>query len=130
MYINCNEKQVTDTPFACCNRFHHTYAPDNGSRIIKFNERHGPSYTDLAGLSLILIAWGYSLHLIIRYWKRIIGKVAKQNIFLLLLLYCCSLVIIILSLLLSNELLLWSAIAVASVINITFAFLAISTSDN
>jgi len=33
--------------------------PDSGPRIIKFNENHGPSVSDLVGLTLIIIVWIY-----------------------------------------------------------------------
>jgi len=99
--------------------------PDSGNRVIEFNEKHGPSVLDLLGLTMIVVAWGYSCLLIVKNWKKIADRFGRINILLLGTVYIISTAGIALSLVLSLESLLWSSVTIALVINLIFIVPAI-----
>jgi len=56
--------------------------PDNHTPVIRLNQKHGPSFLDLAGLVLILTSWLISTIIVIKHWKQITKKeVATFHIF-------------------------------------------------
>ncbi|HLG41265.1 MAG TPA: hypothetical protein VI461_16410 [Chitinophagaceae bacterium] len=94
--------------------------PDKGNPIIRFNKIHGPSLTDLIGLSLILISWLVSCIMIIIRWKSLAEKIGNRSIYFLTSLYFFFLFGIALALILFLEWMLWLCVAIASLINILF----------
>jgi len=93
---------------------------DNNIAVVSLNERHGPSFPDLAGLILILASWLASTIVVIKRWNQVINKSGRIVSYSLLIFYFVSLFGIILALSLSVEWLLWICIAVALAINIFF----------
>ena len=99
--------------------------PDNGKPVIKLNEMHGPSWVDLIGLILVLIAWLFSCLIIIKNWKNLCSRVGRRNMILSLSIYFISVIGICLSLNISHDILLWIFAVCAALINtlfIVFAF--------
>jgi fucose 4-O-acetylase-like acetyltransferase len=99
--------------------------PDSGNRVFEFNKDHGPSPLDLAGLTMILIAWIFSCVLIINNKHKITSKLGKRTTFLLVLIYLISATGIASGLLLSSDPLLWSAVIAAVAINILLIVFAL-----
>ena len=100
--------------------------PDNGEPVIKLNKMHGPSWQDLIGLILVLIAWFFSCFIIVKNWENIASKVGPRNMILSLSIYFISVIGIFFSLLISNDMLLWVFTACAVLINILFILFAFS----
>ena len=103
--------------------------PDHGARAFTFNSRHGPSWTDLAGLILVFISWFAGLILIHRKWNAITGRIGKSNAHSLLAIYLLAISGIVAALIFSVECLLWILIAVASIINIFFLISALKANS-
>ena len=93
---------------------------DNNIAVVSLNEKHGPSFPDLAGFILILASWLASTIVVMKRWNQVINKSGRNISYLLLFLYLLSLFGIILALSLSVEWLLWTCVAFASAINIFF----------
>jgi hypothetical protein len=98
--------------------------PDQGKPVIEFNKMHGPSMSDIIGLTFITIGWLASCFAIIRKWGVIKNRVGEYTIWILLLLYVLSIGEIIVSLKLSIDWLLWPGVIFASLVNILFLVLA------
>jgi hypothetical protein len=93
---------------------------DNNIAVVSFNERHGPSFPDLAGLTLILASWLASTIVVVKRWNQVVNKSGRIVSYSLLIFYFLSLFGIILALSLSVEWLLWICTAIALAINIFF----------
>ncbi len=103
--------------------------PDKGSAIIRFNELHGPSFLDIAGLVLISISWVMGLIIIIKNWKGVKARFGKGNILLLVGTYALACSGIILALIMKNNNILWPSVVVALVVNILFVAFAFATRE-
>ena len=98
--------------------------PDNGEPVIELNEMHGPSWEDLIGLILVLLAWLFSCLIIIKNWKNIGRKAGNRSVVMSLSIYIISVVGIFFSLFISNDVLLWIFTACAVSINTLFIIYA------
>ena len=94
--------------------------PDNGTPVIRLNQTHGPSFLDLAGLSLVMASWLVSTIIVINHWNQVIEKTRRNISYFLLILYLLSIFGTTIALSLSVEWLLWTCVAFASAINIFF----------
>ena len=92
--------------------------PDSGAPVIVLNQRHGPSFQDLAGLALIVISWVLSSIIVVKKWKVIRSKIGDRNTALIVLVYILSIAGVAFSLLVSSDLLLWSCAVIGFFINI------------
>ena len=68
--------------------------PDTGPVLIRFNKDHGPSLTDVIGLTLILLVWMVLVFTAWRKRKQIVLRLGrdKVNILLTLILLCSFLI--------------------------------------
>ena len=98
--------------------------PDKGDPAIQLNEKHGPSWQDLIGLILMLASWLILSTMIIRRWAKITKQLGNQKTWLLTALYFISATGIATGLAISSEWMLWLCIAISSLINILYIFLA------
>jgi hypothetical protein len=98
--------------------------PDNSPPAIRLNEQHGPSFVDLAGLSLILLSWLVACAVVIYRWRRVTGKFGSVNAYLAVVLYLLSLSGIGVALAIPADLLLWSSAIAAFLINIALVIAA------
>ena len=98
--------------------------PDPGPPVLRLNEDHGPSFTDVLGLCLVMTSWLSCLIMIIRYWNGIILRKGRLRIAALILLYLISVTAIIIALKRGRDWELWLAVSFASLINLIFIVLA------
>jgi hypothetical protein len=97
---------------------------DNDIPVISLNERHGPSFPDLAGLVLILASWLASTIVVVKRWNQVINKRGRNISYILLIVYLLSVSGIIMALSLSLEYFLWICVVLALGINIFFIITA------
>ena len=94
--------------------------PDSGPPIIEFNNMHGPSMLDLAGIVLIVSSWIASSLMTASRWNQIKKKIGSQNVYFLVMFYLLLITGIVLALELSVEWLLWLCVVIAFLINTLF----------
>jgi len=94
--------------------------PDNGAAAIRLNQKHGPSFLDLAGLALMLASWLVSTIIVIKHWNHVTIKTGRNISNFLLILYFLAIFGTTIALSLSVEWMLWTCVAFASAINIFF----------
>jgi hypothetical protein len=100
--------------------------PDKGAPLIRLNEAHGPSLTDMVGLLMIIVGWAGLSYLVVRNWKTIDRSFRRTNARLLLALYFISILGIVMALQVKLEWMLWMSVAIATIINATFVIVALT----
>ena len=89
--------------------------PDTGERLVRFNEAHDPSYSDLIGIILLLVTWAW---MVIKSFTRrgqVIALLGKRNLGIALLVIVLGTSIIIWGLTTEDDLLLYAGIIFATV---------------
>ena len=100
--------------------------PDGGKTFIYFNRFHGLSLQDTTGLAILISAWLFGCIIIVKKWKPIKGLVGVRNSYVLIVFYILGILTIWYGLEIEKDLVLWSGIAVAGLINIIFLMFAFS----
>lgn len=88
--------------------------PDSGDRIISFNEAHGPSFTDLIGLFLVIFPWLWMVIKTIARRTQVIGLLGKRNLAITITVIVLASLVIGWSLISGNDLCLYAGILFAS----------------
>lgn len=99
--------------------------PDNGKPLIVFNKDHGPSLSDIIGLSLIIICWLAGIFMIAKNWITVKTKMGTKNIFLFISIYLLSCIGIAMALERGLDWILWPCVITALAINILFVIYSI-----
>lgn len=103
---------------------------DDNLMYIRFSETHGPSKLDLAGLMVIMMGF---LPMVKAVWKRreyVRMKLGKALWNVMLFLSIVPLPLVALALFISNDLLLWTIVAICSVSQSVLIFFAFRQTSN
>ena len=94
--------------------------PDKTTPVIRFNQMHGPSAMDIAGLVLMLLVWLSTAITVIKRRKKVVQLVGQSTVYLLAAVYLLAVCGIVFALSFSVEWLLWLAAGIAFIVNLTF----------
>ena len=100
--------------------------PDDGKPFIYFNRFHGPSLQDTTGLAILISSWLFGCIIVVKKWKQITGFVGVRNSYILIIFYIFGILTIWYGLEIEKDLVLWSGILVAGLINIILLLFALS----
>ena len=94
--------------------------PDSGNTLFSLNRDHGPSLQDAIGLGMMLIAWLYSLFMIIKNVPYLRKRLGHGRLIMFTSIYIFSLAGIAISLSATDNYFLWFFIIPATIVNLLF----------
>ena len=85
-------------------------------KLIQLSKTHGPSRIDFAGILIITAAYGAMAKMVWQSWNRLNQKLGRFNCYFLLTWSFISMVFIVAGLRLENDVVLWIAVALSTLV--------------